>query len=322
LPGTNREALQKSFLGGRPAQGLFNDEGGQFFGGHAMNRDNCVKTIGAFSKLWDDGYTDRARATADEKFTLYNRRLAIHLMVQPIVVANVLTDRVLQGQGIMARFLICEAQSLAGTRFYSQTNLSSDPAIIRYYSRAKELLSESLHLDDDGGLNLESIELTDDAKSLWIKFFNATEAEQRAGGELELIKPVASKIGENVLRIAGVISVLEGRKVIEVETMAGALTLGEFYLQQALRIAQKGDVTAIDAAANELLEFFRRKSSRATIQEIRTTGPRKYDLRKTKRIRHICAYLVRASKLKVVSYDANDNPAEWEVAERKESADG
>jgi hypothetical protein len=45
------EGLLKLYQSGRPTLGLFSDEAGTFIGGHAMNKDNRLKTIAGLSAL-------------------------------------------------------------------------------------------------------------------------------------------------------------------------------------------------------------------------------------------------------------------------------
>jgi hypothetical protein len=45
-----------------PTLGLFHDDAGEFIGGHAMNKDNKMKTASGLSRLWDCGEFDRVRA--------------------------------------------------------------------------------------------------------------------------------------------------------------------------------------------------------------------------------------------------------------------
>lgn len=110
------EGLQKSFVRGLPSQALLSGEGGQFFGGHAMNPDNAMKTIAGLSKFWDGDPIMRTRATEGESALLFDRRLTVHLMIQPIIGDKVLTDPLLLQQGILARFLMVDPPTLAGTR--------------------------------------------------------------------------------------------------------------------------------------------------------------------------------------------------------------
>ena len=76
------EGLTQMYKNGQPALGLFSDEGGQFLGGHAMNADNRQKTLAAFNDLWSGNSIRRTRQ-GDGAYQLHDRRLAIHLMVQP-----------------------------------------------------------------------------------------------------------------------------------------------------------------------------------------------------------------------------------------------
>ena len=46
------EGLTRRFAEGLPSLGIFSDEGGQFLGGHGMNRDNRQKTLSALNALW------------------------------------------------------------------------------------------------------------------------------------------------------------------------------------------------------------------------------------------------------------------------------
>ena len=85
------EGLVKLYLTGQPSLGLFSDEGGGFLGGHAMNSDNRLKTVAGLSGLWGGDALDRVRA-GDGATTLYGRRLAAHLMVQPVAARPLLAD--------------------------------------------------------------------------------------------------------------------------------------------------------------------------------------------------------------------------------------
>jgi len=160
------EGLQKSFVGGHPSQGLFTDEGGQFFGGHAMNKDNALKTIAGLSKFWDGAPIYRTRAADGESAALYDRRLSIHLLVQPIVANLVLSDPMLQQQGLLARFLMAYPRSIAGSRPYNHRDASLERGIIRYQERMAELLATPIETDEHGGLILHTLTLDTPAKGL------------------------------------------------------------------------------------------------------------------------------------------------------------
>ncbi len=117
------EGLTKLFAIGQPSLGLFSDEGGQFLGGHAMNSDNRQKTLAALNDIWQGNPIRRTRA-GDGHATLYGRRLAVHLMVQPTVARGFMADPLAADTGFLSRFLMCEPPSAIGTRM--QANARRD----------------------------------------------------------------------------------------------------------------------------------------------------------------------------------------------------
>ena len=99
------EGLYKLYMQGQPSIGLFSDEAGLFIGGHALNSDNALKTMTRLSKLWDGAPFDRVRG-GDGSGVLYDRRLAMHQLAQPDVMAKLLSDRMANGQGFLSRCLV------------------------------------------------------------------------------------------------------------------------------------------------------------------------------------------------------------------------
>jgi hypothetical protein len=242
------EGLIKAFLKGYPSIGLFADEGGRLIGGHAMNADNILKTASGLSELWDGKRITRVRAS-DETAILYNRRLSLHLMVQPVVAATVLSNRLLQGQGFLSRCLICWPASTAGTRTYQAVNLATEPAVQHYNSRIQKILDALLPWQDDQEAAQEctprSLPLTAQAKRLWETFHNHVEAQLGEGKELAPIRGFANKAAEHAARLAAVVTLVEDHEAPTIGTkgMQAGITLTEFYLAEALRLF---DVAAAD----------------------------------------------------------------------------
>ena len=128
------EALIKGLCHDLPSMGLFCDEGGQFLGSSTMSRDNRLKAVTTLSSLWDGSPIDRARSMAGESLRAYDRRLSLHLMLQPYLAMQLLSDPLLQGQGILGRCLMTWPTSLAGQRSYQAVDLSKDAALKRYHA--------------------------------------------------------------------------------------------------------------------------------------------------------------------------------------------
>lgn len=231
------EGLHKAYQYGRPGIGLFNDDAGDFLGGHAMNRDNRTKSAASFSKLWDNGRFDRVRA-GDGAAKYYGRRLALHLMVQPIIAESVLSDDVLTGQGFLARCLLAWPASTIGTREYQDVDLSQDPELARYWLRMRDLLEVAAPLRQGTRNELQPrlLTLAPDAMAYWVDVKNAIEQAMR--GDYAGIHAWASKGGSQVARIAGVLTLAENPDagVIHRDAIERATALAMYHLDEAARI--------------------------------------------------------------------------------------
>ena len=238
------EGLFRAFLQGQPSLGLFSDEAGQFLGGHAMNADNRMKTLGGLNSLWDGSEIKRTRA-GDGVFTLRDRRMAMHLMAQPVVMHSFISDPLTSGLGFLPRCLICEPASSIGQRL-SANMRRDDAALSAFTVRLKAILATTMPTWDDGRtLKPEKLTLTPKARELLLAFSDTIEAAQAPRGDLAHITGAASKVAEQAARIAGVLTLwvdLEARE-IQSAVMVDAITLAQFYLSEASRLASAATVS-------------------------------------------------------------------------------
>lgn len=258
LPEATLEGLHKLYQSGRGSLGLFNDDAGDFLDGHAMNRDNRTKSAAGFSKLWDSGEFSRIRA-GDGAAKFYGRRLAMHVMVQPVIAERVLSDDVLCGQGFLPRCLVSWPATTVGTRSYCDADLSVDPALARYWSRMRDLLTTTPPLREGTRNELEprALTLAPDAKAYWVDVHNAIEADM--AGDFASVRAWASKAASQVARIAAVLTIVEepGANVIRRETVERAAMLALHYLREAARVVGTASVPAKVKHAEALLAWCR-----------------------------------------------------------------
>lgn len=252
------EAVQKIYLSGAPSLGLFTDEGATFFGGHSMSKEHVMRSAGALSKLWDDGSSDRVRA-GDGASKIYGRRLALHLLMQPVVAERVLSDEMLSGQGFLARALVTWPETTAGTRNYRAINPTTTLELQRYHALMGNLLTfpPKLRQGRRGELDTRALTLTDAAKRTWVEACDAIEKQMKPGNPYSTIRPWASKGAEQVLRIAGVLTLLENHQAekIEVATIVAASKLVAFYLNEAMRLASTANDPPEIKNAETILEW-------------------------------------------------------------------
>ena len=269
------EALIKGLCHDLPSMGLFCDEGGQFLGSSTMSRDNRLKAVTTLSSLWDGSPIDRARSMVGESLRAYDRRLSLHLMLQPYLAMQLLGDPLLQGQGILGRCLMTWPTSLAGQRSYQAVDLSKDAALKRYHHRLSALFYQPWSLSVDGALQLSTLSLSPLARRRWIDLHDAIEAQLGEFGELACVRPSGSKAADNLLRVAGILAVVEESSVVEVDHIQRASALVGYYLTEIQRLTEQEPVCRVKEEADRLLRWLQVKDwKRFSIRELNRNGPR------------------------------------------------
>jgi hypothetical protein len=270
------EGLTKLFALGQPSLGLFSDEGGQFLGGHAMNSENRQKTLAAFNALWD-GHAIKRTRSGDGHQTLHNRRLAIHLMVQPTVARAFMADPLAADTGFVPRFLMCEPPSAIGSRLHANAKESA-PALVSFERRLGDILATPLPIDPDTrGLELRCLPLSAEARQLLVDYHDKVERSQSYGGDMANLTGTASKSAEQAARIAGVLTLWRDLDApcVEREAMANAIELARYYLLEALRLAEVANVSAEIDRANQLRRWLIEHwpESEVVVRDVQNRGP-------------------------------------------------
>lgn len=293
------EGLMRHFQHGQPSIGVFSDEGGQLLGGAAMSSENKLKTSAAWSHMWDGSALDRARAGGEAPETFYGRRAALHLMIQPVVAKMIFSDTIMTGQGILARMLIVEPDSLIGHRLrLPDFGLNPiDPALTRYHAQIEALLQRPMptYAGDAGQLELRTLAMSDEAIALFGAFYERVETAQASGHEFAEVRGFASKAGENACRLAGVLTLYEDPLAIVVpgEMMAHAIQLIGWYLHEARRLLTAAEVPEDIRDAERLRQWIadRWRGETLTIREAQRHGPSR--LRMATKLRRLFGVLER-----------------------------
>ena len=252
------EGLFKLLSAGRPTIGAFTDEAALVFGGHGMAKETVMRTAGTLCKLWDRGELDRVRS-GDGAMKLYGRRFALHLLAQPVIAERALSDDVLAGQGFLARCLLAWPEGTAGTRPYQAASLRDDPAMLRLRARLLHLHRLALPLAEGERQELapRALRLSPDAFAYWRTVHDTVEGQCGPGGRFVQVKPWASKTAEQVLRIAGVLTLAEApeAQVIEAATVERAAELALWHLNEAVRLAGTAALSPEVRDAEALLQW-------------------------------------------------------------------
>jgi len=238
-PAASLEALCKLYASGQANLGVFHEDGEEFLGSQGAADDCRRKSAARLCRLWDAGEIDRIRGSsgADKYF---GRRLAMHLMLHPHTAQRVLADEALASQGLLARTLLVSPASMVGERPYVEGDPTADPALVKYHDRIRTLLARKAPLagPTPGELVPRTLSLEPGARLAWIATHDAIEASQRDGGPLASIRAWASKAPSQILRIAGVLTLIEDpeAQLIRLETIQQANALVQHHLGEASRL--------------------------------------------------------------------------------------
>ncbi len=246
---------------------------------------------------------------------LEDKRLTVHLMVQPQVAETFLEDGFMVDQGIINRFLLAYPESRIGHRPYERRDVTTTEAYKVYEARIETLLRGLYRVGEDVP-ELRTLVLSEAAVSSWIEFFDEVEEASGHGGQYHKIGGYASKAGENCKRIAGVLELVENpdSNSIGAENVERAITIMRWYLDEALRMLgnDAGDGLSPDAAKiRDWVENRRRKprSERLTATELSQDGP----IRSRERYEPAMLCLERAGIAKMLPVTSDDRTRRWEI---------
>ena len=277
------ESLQRQVAEHYPYMGLITSEGAQFLGGFSLSNDNSVRTASALSSMWDGGELSVLRINRDP-ICCDDTRLTLHLMAQPDVAKAFVGDKRMKDQGILNRCLYSDAETLIGSRMYKSSHPQMTDAFKAFESRIFTIMERQKAFYREQIPKVESMSVTPEAKELWIDFFNECERESGKGRRYESMQGYTSKVGENCLRISGVLEIFDSKESLEIsqKSMSNAIRLMRFYLAEAEHLLGAVETSS---DANELWEWIRNKRSNPesplTGTELAKNAPNKFRDKKT-----------------------------------------
>ncbi len=260
------EALAFDLSNKWPSGGVMSSEAAAILGGHAMNPDSLMRSLGQLNIMWDGGELAINRRTS-ESFTIRDVRLTIGLMVQESTLHEFYrkSGKLSRGTGFMARFLVAFPESTQGSRFYSEPP-KEWPARDRFNKRLSEILNQIVPINEQGRLEPKMSTLSQEAKSYWKLFYNDIEEGLGIDGELRDVRDVASKTADNATRLAAIFQFFEdGSLVIGLDSMKSGCEIAAWHLNESRRffgeIALPEELADIIRLDSWLINFSVKKQS-------------------------------------------------------------
>lgn len=255
--------------------GIMSDEAGTIFNGYTLNE------LPFINKMWNGAMFPVERKSEPEKL-IRDARMTLSLMVQPNIFKGYIKRKgdMAKGIGFFARCLICQPGSTQGNRQITSPVVSTEYLPI-FHQRLMKIVNESIARNNEN--DRLCLRFTVEAEKRWIAFSNNVEYEMGILGRLSNFKDYASKMAENMARIAALLHHFNGDEGdISLLTVEAAVEISTWYVGEYVRLFSKPqEFTLAISEADELYWWInnyciRLKASWITKNTVLQYGPNKF----------------------------------------------
>lgn len=281
---TTPEALAEHLKNVWPSATIMADEAGNFIGNFAIRPNSSIKSFALLNSLWD-GKSVEVTRKAGESFSLSDARLSIWLMSQPALLGGLFsnTDSPARTIGFFSRILFSCPDSKIGYRPYKEP-----PAEMKALSTFKTTINALLQMSTSVSGNYQhrrtNLQFDQNAFLTWRNACNQIEKDIQHGHRLEEIKDVASKMPENIARMAALFSIYEnpGCMYISEVNVERAIMICQWHMSETLRFLEQSQSKSCSSNASKLEGWLLaecigrygiRKSNRIEKNRARKFGP-------------------------------------------------
>jgi len=248
--------------------GLFSNDACAIFSARTMNN------LGILNIAWDGG-TIRVNRKGQPTLIVDAATLTTSLMVQLEVLQSFLKDKgaLARANGFLARFLLCHPISTQGQRFEELSDFDCSAELDEFHGWTKNLLLSVIDESGQHKREKKQLEFTPAAKELCRDYHNFIEENLQPIGQLADVRDAASKIGDNMARLAAIFHLASDNDGdIPVETTEAAIAVSDYFLTEFKRLfGQVPQVPAWQADAMELWNSILRTVGRTNKYQIRKT---------------------------------------------------
>ncbi len=287
-------AAIKDYLSGRCRSiGLMSDEAGTIFNGYALNE------LPFINKMWDGATFPVERKSEPDKL-IKDARMTLGLMIQPDVFRKGYLERkgdAAKGIGFFARCLICQPGSTQGYRQITSPVVSTEHLPV-FHQRLIDIVNESIARNER-----QCLRFSPEAEKRWLEFYNKVESEMGLVGFLSDFKDYASKMAENVARIAALLHYFNGDEGdISLTAVEAAVDIIVWYVDEYIRIFSKPQtLLLVSSEADELYSWIKDYCYKCVVPYIRKTtilqyGPNRF--RNRSKVNELLSTLYSKNKIR------------------------
>lgn len=310
---------------GHPVMAVMTSEGGKVTGGHGMDKDKLLYSATCLSSLWDSGSGDRIHSTV-ESFFSNGKRFSIYFQIQPDAAMRFFINPVLRDQGLHSRLLAGYPKSRVGERIIrSDPKPESFQAKEAFSGRLNDILKTSLPINPEmnGSLKPKVLELEPNAKTRLVAFENYLEPRRAEGQVHQSIRDISGKAPENACRMAATFTLSHNLEsnVITLDALESAITIVEYFLEEALRLRHQA---AGDQLVQQAVRLYRwlldswlpENGKTITLPMLQRRCPLALRSLRSKGLRRLLEYLAQDGLVKPPD-KPNASPEIWTIIDQR-----
>jgi len=258
-----------------PSAGLISAEGA------IIANSRVMQHLGSLTELWQAPELMRVDRITTGGLCLQSPHLTFSIMTQRAVYDEFIrrNDGMAVKMGLTSRMLLCEPISRQGEREVTVATAESTQALEAFHARTAELLEESVAAIKERRPR-KVVTYTPEAAQVWYDRARAIESDLQPGRFFHDIPGFASKIAENVSRVAALLQYFcNGTTEIDVDTLQAARDICQFFVDEMKEISTPYDPMENAAMYGQLLEEYLIRYQRTTrrtevdINNLKQYGP-------------------------------------------------
>lgn len=271
-----------------PSAGILSDEAGKLF--NSKTFDN----IGLYNKLWDGAPVSLDRHRTTDSYTVTDGRLTVSLMTQQQTFRDFLAKQgsLARDNGFLARCLIGWPVSTQGSRHIQAdavVHQNRHTPALDEFQRIIDLLLNQAWQRHQSGQPRKAVTMSSEAARAWNHHYNRIEASLGYAGCYADVRDGASKMAENISRLACLFQAFESCESgdgwqIDVGMVDAANEICTWYMNHFKNIFGINDALSDDTQnANELLQWLEELWSRNGNNGIQKNYVMQYGPNKTRK---------------------------------------
>ncbi|WP_159278703.1 YfjI family protein [Variovorax boronicumulans] len=256
IDNTTSAAFLRFFDKYQPTTSIISDEGASALASFA------TANVGNLNNSWN-GKSLSVERTSSESFTIENPRLTVHLMLQPEIFLRALKkeNNIWEESGLLARSLFSFPQSKIGTRKPPSGYEPVYGGLDAFNGEIGKLLdiSYSKPLSEP----IPPMRFSAEAAKIWSEYSTLIENFMIRGGPLESIRAMASKVSENIARMAAIFECFShpiAPQKITRESVMCAIDVCQWYLVEHYFYFSRRENDPIEKNAELLLHWLNKKA--------------------------------------------------------------